>query len=64
MQISKKIFKKLSIKQIEKKLNLSHLPKFSPYSGLQVVKNIEGSEISLYFQANKIGCHSFMEDGR
>ena len=40
----------------KKRLQCITIIQFSPPYGLQVVKNSEGSEISLYFQAIKTGC--------
>lgn len=31
---------------------------------LSTIKNYEGSEISLYLEANKLACHNFMNAGR
>lgn len=31
---------------------------------LSTIKNYEGSEISLYLEANKLGCHNFINAGR
>lgn len=40
----------------------SYLPFYLYF--LHIVKNYEGSEILVYFQANKLACHNLMNTGR